>query len=290
MAASIADEELARWNQGGATDPAHASNQRGYHPAPRVVVDVKAIGRVLPEKSSRSRFASVASLQAEARNQGYWPFRTCFELGLRENSELNGQIQMRVRIPVSGRVASARLHGTPLRSHRTVECVLRAAHNLTFKKPPARRVDIELQVKFWPGDAPLPPRSDVPGRAFDSAALTELLRANSTELGQCCADALRRDNHLWGRLAFSIQADATGRIFGSTESESHFPDREASECMRRALLRLPPLPAQSPNELVFAVRCGHPPIESTPGETAPASETPGSEEALPGADSESLSR
>ena len=283
MAASIADEDLARWNWGGSSQSTHPSNRPNYHPAPRVVVDLKALGRSLPERTTRGRYASAASLLAEARNQGYWPFRTCFEQGLRENAELSGQVQMRVRIAVSGRVASARLHGSPLRSHQTVECVLRAASALSFKKAPARQVDVELSVKFWPGDAPLPPRDERVAATWDPSATSRALSAESSELARCCVDALGRDSKLWGRLAFTVQTDSSGRVQESRESESRFPDHEASECMRAALTRLPPLPSGA-RQFVIALRCGRPavPEPAVPPDVAPRDNADGSELGEPG--------
>lgn len=274
MAASQLDEELARWNLGGSSQGAYPSNRAGYHPAPRVVVELKALSRALPERAPKGSYASAATLLAEARNQGYWPFRLCFEQGLRENPELSGQIQMRVRIATSGRVVSARLRGVPLRSHRTVECALRAASALTFKKRPARRVEVELGVKFWPGDAPLPPRDERATPPWDARPATQTLAANASELARCCVEALGRDPKLWGRLAFTVRADSTGRILEGRETESRFPDRDASECMRQAFTRLPPLPT-AVSEFVLALRCGQPAGQ-------PASPEPASDDAVPG--------
>ncbi|HET9933177.1 MAG TPA: AgmX/PglI C-terminal domain-containing protein [Polyangiaceae bacterium] len=271
MAASLADEELARWNVGGSSQSAHPSNRPNYHPAPRVVVDLRPLGRALPERATKSRFASAASLLAEARNQGYWPFRTCYEQGLRESAELSGQVQVRVRVAPSGRVASARLRGSPLKSHHTVECVLRAASALTFKKPPARRVDADLSVKFWPGDAPLPPRDERVGVAWDPTAIAAAVSAESSDLARCCVDALARDPQLWGRLAFTVHTDSTGRVRESHETESRFPDSRASDCVREALARLSQLPA-TPAQFVVALRCGQPaaPRPAVPAEAIPS--------------------
>src|SRR5215471_5361169 len=50
--ASVADEEIARWDVGGRGDPAHVSNRPGFHVAPRVVVDVTLRPGELPVRSS----------------------------------------------------------------------------------------------------------------------------------------------------------------------------------------------------------------------------------------------
>lgn len=189
---------------------------------------------------------------------------------------------MRVRIATSGRVASARLHGSPLRSHQTVECVLRAASALTFKKAPARRVDVELSLKFWPGDAPLPARDERPGTSWDPNGAAAAVSAASSDLARCCVDALGRDPKVWGRLAFTVQTDATGRVQASRESESRFPDHAASECMREALTRVPALPS-TPREFVIALRCGRPaPQAVAMPDAAPHDNAEGSEPGEPG--------
>lgn len=279
MAASIFDEELARWNDGGSSDPALRSNRPNYHPAPRVVVDVKGVGRTLSERASRSNFATVPSLLAEARNMGYWPFRTCFEQSLRNTPELNGQVQVRLRIAASGRVVQARLRAAKIPSRATADCVLRAAGALTFRKPPARRVDVDLSVKFWPGDAPLPARNEPGTPGWNSGPLGNALAANAAELAQCCAEALARDAKLWGRLAFLVDVNAAGNVIASKEVESRFPDHEASECMRGALSRLPALPTPVPPQFMLALRCGHPPVQApitVPSASEPASSEPSS--------------
>ncbi|MGC4088304.1 MAG: AgmX/PglI C-terminal domain-containing protein [Polyangiaceae bacterium] len=264
MQASIVDEDLARWNQGGSSDPAHPSNRLNYHPAPRVVVDVGAVGRTLPERAPRSHYASVASLQAEARNQGYWPFRLCFEQAVRAAPELNGQVRLRLRVAGNGRAQRARLASATLANRSAVDCVLQAASSLVFRKPPSRRVDVDVSVKFWPGDARLPPRSELAARPWSSSAISTALGGSHAELARCCSEALARDPKVWGRLAFELSCDPSGRVIRSPELESRFPDREASECMRRTLLQSPALPTPIPAQFVLALRCGRPPVAVTP--------------------------
>jgi hypothetical protein len=235
------------------------------------VVDVVA-PRALAQHTAQSRFASPASLLAEARSHGYWSFRTCFEQGLRDNPELYGQVRARLRVSTSGRVLKARLISTDVASRPTVDCIVRAASSLTFRKAPARRVELELSVKLWPGDARLPPRGEGVEGTWDASATAAALDQSSAEIAQCCAEALSRDPKLWGRLAFTMQADALGHLLSVQESESHFPDRAASDCMRLSLLRAPALPTPSASRFTFAVRCGQPPASAPEG--APALATP----------------
>src|SRR5882672_4630573 len=50
---AVADEELARWNVGGTSDPRFASNRPGFHVAPRVMVDTLVRAGQLPARSNR---------------------------------------------------------------------------------------------------------------------------------------------------------------------------------------------------------------------------------------------
>ena len=61
-------------------DSGREPGKRPYHPAPRIVVDVVAA----------QGGASAAALQRTARNLGYWPFRQCYEEGLRRDPHLAG--------------------------------------------------------------------------------------------------------------------------------------------------------------------------------------------------------
>src|SRR5690606_34298486 len=49
IAAAGQDEELARWNVGGNSDPDYVSSRSGYHPGARVVVDVDLKSGGLPK-------------------------------------------------------------------------------------------------------------------------------------------------------------------------------------------------------------------------------------------------
>ena len=89
--AAVHDELLARWNVGGTGDPTFISNRSNYHPGARVVVDTTVVAGRLPVRSRHGRRRGVLSQQgllAQSRTQGYWPFRLCFEDGLRRQQTL----------------------------------------------------------------------------------------------------------------------------------------------------------------------------------------------------------
>jgi hypothetical protein len=279
IAASTFDEELARWNLGGASDPAHPSNRANYHPAPRVLVELGALSRRVPKRAQHAKALSEATLLAEARNHGYWPFRTCFERGLRSKPELAGRTRLRMTLVAGGRVSASRVLGTEL-DRATAACLARAARELVFRRGPTRRLDVDLSVQLWPGDAPLPPRSEGRGTTeLEMRALLPAFEAVSPALARCCSEALARDAKLWGRLAFHIQGSGEGAVSRVSETESRFADREASACMARELgaARLPT--RGQAFEVMFAARCGRPPQPLAPPlppapEVAPAPGSP----------------
>jgi hypothetical protein len=270
MLASAFDEDLARWNLGGSSAPEHPSNRAKYHPAVRVVVDLGPLSRKVPLRSKNSKGLSQASLLAEARSSGYWGFRTCYERGLRKNPALKGATRLRLSLAASGRALSTRVLSTELGDRSTSVCLADAARELVFKRGPTRRLDVELRVQFWPGDAPLPPRSDghdAPTASWRPSA-TELNRLEPA-LRSCCAEALARDARVWGRIAFQLVRDSEARI-RATESETNFPDREAVRCMGEALTTLAMPPSHEHSEIMLATRCGFPASPAIPSSPQPA--------------------
>lgn len=257
VAASAFDEELARWNVGGSSDPSHPSNRAKYHPAPRVVVSLGATAN--PKRAEKAEALRLAWL-LEARSNGYWPFRSCFEIGLRRRADLSGKVRLRLRVTTRGSVSQARLLSRELPDPDVDACLARVARNLTFKRTPRRALDLDLNVELWPGDAPLPSRVNATGAPLDLAPLAKALSADASPLAACCANATRNDPKLWGRVALSIRTDSSGKVLSAREQESRFPDAGAVACMARALDGVQALPTHGKAlEFVWAVRCGEPP-------------------------------
>jgi hypothetical protein len=271
--AAVEDEQLARWNIGGTGAPEFISNRSGYHPAARVVVDTTVLSGNLPARTPRDRRtgrgAAVLSQQqvlADARKYGYWPFRLCYQDGLRREQKLEGQTIIRISLNASGRVSAARLVQTKLEDREVATCLTERSKQLRFSPAPGRRVDVRLSVKLWPGDAPVPlagPPSDdtpeKPGR-LDAARAAQALGAIHPELRRCYQEGLLRDPGLWGRLQLRIDQDRDGRILDVCEDESRFPDPKVVRCMLAAV-RAVNLPKPKGGELsfVYAVRLGRMP-------------------------------
>jgi hypothetical protein len=263
--ASAADEELARWDVGGSSDPAYISNRPGFHAAPRVVVDVLMRRGLLPVRSSTKGVLSETAVLAQARNRGYWPFRLCFEAGLRKDSKLRGKSRVRLVIASNGHVASSRLVSTELTDQETATCIAARATQLKFAPPPPRRLDAEVDVDLSPGDAPMPELRlggvdpAVAAVALDTRGLEAAL-AGALGPAQACFAARRENNAgLWGRILFRVDIDGHGNVT-VREHETRFPDAEVVRCAAAAVQAVPLAPlAAGPTSFTWGLRFGSPP-------------------------------
>lgn len=274
VVASVADEDVARWNVGGSGDPAYVSNRQGFHVAPRVVVDVAVRSGKLPLHATEKGVFSETALLAQARSHGYWPFRLCFEDGLRESGKLHGKTDVRVRIGRDGRVVSTHLGSSELRDDSVQRCLSDRARALHFTPGPRRPVEATLTVDLSPGDAPLPdPRagSDANTDAghIDVAATAVALSDVPASISTCYLGALAADARLWGRLALQIDVGNDGAVRKVVEHDSRFPARQVVTCAVAAVngKRLP-APAGGPASFVWAVRLGAPHETAAPAPLA----------------------
>ncbi len=274
--ASVADEDLARWNVGGSSDPDLPSNKPGFHPAPRVKVDTVVRGPA-PERSSKKGVLSKTAVLAEARNLGYWPFRLCFEAGLRRNPKLRGKTRLRVTLRRAGKPASVRLLSTELADREAATCLVERARSLSFTPAPRRRVTVEVSIDLSHGDAPLPGMDEVTanrGATPDLRALSRALDTRLPALARCYADALKGDPKLWGRLGIRLDVDAMGTARTIAEAGSAFPQQATAACALDAI-RTPPISGEvrGPLSVVWGVRFGHPPESvGPPGVDTPQKE------------------
>jgi hypothetical protein len=279
--ASVADEELARWNVGGSADPRLASSRAGFHPAPRVLVDISVRSGALPKRGKAKAVLSEASLVAQARSSGYWPFRLCFEDGLRRDQALRGQTRVRFVVETSGRVKSERMAFTELKDRAVAKCLSARVRALRFSPAPMKRVHADAMIDLGPGDAPLPDGNrtepqgappDVAPARLDEGAVARALDDRLGTIAACYAAGLGRDQRLWGRLAILMDVDAEGQVVRAAEHDSRFPDPGVLACavegLRGALL---PPAAGGPLRLVWAVKLGNPaPAEPAAGRSGSA--------------------
>src|SRR5579872_1334399 len=120
----LRDEPPAHVSPGGSTvrvsPPRQGRRQRpghAYHPDPRIVIDVlEATGG-----------AEQPSLQHTARDAGYWPFRRCYEEGLRLDQGLSGKVSLVLSLSATGRVEQSAVTAATLSDRIVVACVAREA-------------------------------------------------------------------------------------------------------------------------------------------------------------------
>lgn len=267
--ASVADEEVARWNVGGTGDPNFPSSRSTFHPAPRVLVDIGIRSGSLPKRSKPKTVLSEARLVAQARNAGYWPFRLCYEEGLHRDPSLRGKTRVRFTVESDGKVRSEKVAFTELKDRSVGKCLAARVRTLRFSPVPPHRIHADVTIDLNPGDAPLPdselPRSTGTDSAaahakVDEANASRALAEQFPKVTDCYGSGLARDSKLWGRMALALDIDTEGRIQSAAEHESRFPDRAVLACVLDSLkdVRVPQ-PEGGATRLVWPLRLGSPP-------------------------------
>ena len=253
VAAGAHDELLARWNLGGTSDPTFPSSRPGFHPGTRVKVDTRVVAGRLPKSAPVDRrtgkhlvVLSETSLLVRARKHGYWPYRSCFERAVQtRGKQAGGETVLRFSVDRTGRIGAPRVLRSKLEAKDVVDCLREQTGRLPLLPPP-RRVEVELAVQVWPGDAPLPsldapPTDPALALPLDGKPLAAALEGERSGLAACYAAGLAGDPALWGRLQVHLELDAPGRVKRAREAESHFPDRAVVACVLERLkaMRLP---------------------------------------------------
>ena len=212
----------------------HGRHGRPYHPAPGIVVDV-------PDAQGE---ADGADLQRTARNVGYWPFRHCYEEGLRRDQALSGKVALDVQVGATGAVERASLASATVKDESVALCVEREAEHLTLApgKGSAR-----LAVTLSTGDEAVPEPHAVP----HAKELRESLRASWPAVEKCYAAGLASRPDAGGRLELRIRARSDGHVVDVAEGDTHF-DAAVTRCVL-AVYRSASLPAVhgGPHESTF---------------------------------------
>jgi hypothetical protein len=229
VAASSEDEAIARWNRGGTSAGEAPPTPGGKvpHPAPRIKVDVLKV----------SGHVSEAEVLRQARSKGYWPFRLCYEEGLRRSQKMHGTVHLRITIGSNGAVRGAQKVAAEVDDPTVVGCIVKAARGLSLPAPERGMPSVTLEVSLWPGDDSVHSSVSTEGkkpRASDTAALLTALRAHLPEVRSCFAEGQKRHPGLWGRIGMRLRIRAAGEIVDASEIESRFPDPEVTFCVLKA--------------------------------------------------------
>ncbi len=231
VAVSDADATVARWNRGGlaAVDPKHDP----VHAAPRIRVDVGKIKGKLERRL----------LERDARSQGYWPIRLCYEPALRKAPKHDGKVELRLTLPPRGKAPRPKVVRSTLDDRDAVACIAEAVRGLDLPRAARGRATADLTVSLWPGDEPLyvrePDAASPPPLA--PAAVRAALAAELPAVEACLRAATAEHPALWGRVALAVHALPDGTVERAAEIESRFPAPAAVACVATALrhARLP---------------------------------------------------
>jgi len=211
------------WRPQESPDAQHAHTKkrgrhgRPFHPAPGVIVDVVDARGGAP----------AAKLQRVARDAGYWPFRRCYEEGLRRDQQLAGKVSLDVRVAAAGSVERSTPTGTTLRDDSVVACVAREARS--FSLPPSESLtDAAVDVTLSPGDEPVPVARPVP----NADRLREALRASWPAIEQCYASELTSHPDAGGHMELHFRVTSGGEIVEvAEEGDRRFGDVQVSRCV-----------------------------------------------------------
>ena len=229
------------------------ARKRPYHPAPGIIVDV----------TDAQGGATAADLQRIARNAGYWPFRECYEEGLRGDQRLSGKVSLELVVNPSGGIDRSTITASTVRDAIVGACVARETRHVTMP-PASSQTTAKLEVSLATGDEAV-----TTARPFPNAeSLRESLRAKWDAASQCYATGLAAHPDIGGRLELRFRVHHDGEIFEVAEvadHDVHFSDIDVTRCVLGVYRtgKLPSLPRSSRERaFVYALH-----FESKPDET-----------------------
>jgi len=244
----LADELPYRWSHlvaKEASERPHGSRAkrshggRPYHPGPGVVVDT----------TEDQGGPGTAEVQRVARSTGYWPFRRCYEEGLRRDPGLAGKVSVDVAVAANGVVERAEVVSATLRDESVALCIGREAAHLALphgESPTKTTIDISLSA----GDEPV----TVPRPAPHADELREALRASWPAVERCYASELSKRPGVGGRMELRFRGRSSGEIVEVTEEgEPRFADIDVTRCVLGVYrsTRLPPARVCTARETTF---------------------------------------
>jgi hypothetical protein len=232
---------------------AREPGKRPYHPAPGIVVDVVA-----------AEGGSSADLQRVARNLGYWPFRQCYEEGLRRDPRLSGKVSLEVLVSPSGGVDRSTVTAATVHDEIVAACIAREAKHIALpgsESPVTAKVDVSLAL----GDEPVPTGRPVP----NAEKLRDALRGSWGGVRRCYAGAVASRPSTGGRLElrFRVRHGEIAEVSElGGEGGARFGDSDVTRCVvgvYRAVHLPAAVHATHERSFVYALQ-----LESIPAETA----------------------
>jgi hypothetical protein len=206
--------------------------------------------------------SSAPALQRTARNLGYWPFRQCYEDGLRRDQRLAGKVSLELLINASGSVDRSVVRTTTLRDEAVAACVAREARHLALSSSSAPTT-ARLEVSLLLGDEPVPTGRPMP----NAEPIRDALRGQWSAVRRCYASRLASRPSLGGRmeLHFHVRHGEivdVDELAATGDASGRFGDPDVTRCVL-AVYRAARLPhGQREPSFVYPLR-----LESAPVET-----------------------
>jgi hypothetical protein len=201
-------------------------HDRPYHPDPRVVIDVHD-----------GKGATFAVMQHTLRDLGYWPFRRCFEDGLRRDQDLGGRVSLVVSTDVPGQVG-AEVTDATLGDVAVGACIAREARQIPFLTPDAPDT-VRVDVTLGAGDEPVSITWPVAG----ASAIRPSLRAVWPALQECFTRGLEADPNAGGRVELVFSVDEQGQVDSVSPASPSAAETRWIACVadayRKASISLP---------------------------------------------------
>jgi len=225
----------------------HGRHGRPFHPAPGIIVDVT---------DAQGGNATAADLQRTARNDGYWPFRHCYEEGLRRNQDLSGSVSFSLfRQPggIGSQLAQSSVH-----DESVTQCVMREAQHIDLPWGGEGEASADVKVGLARGDEPVPVQHPIP----HADEIREALHASWPAVQQCYASELGKRPDAGGRMELRFRVKADGEILEVSENEPRFGDVDVTKCVL-GVYRTAKLPSMHGTHEATFVYALH--FESAPG-------------------------
>ena len=196
-----------------------AGGRRPYHPAPGIVVDVVDVQGGAP----------AVEVQRVARSSGYWPFRQCYEEGLRKDQRLAGKVSLELAVSPNGAVDRSTMTVATVRDEVVAACVAREARHLPLPSSESAAT-AKIDVTLATGDEPVPAGRPIP----DADGFRQALRASWDSVRQCYATGLANHPDIGGRLELHFRLRRGGEVAEVAEvgeHDSRFSDAEVTRCV-----------------------------------------------------------
>jgi len=194
----------------------HGRHGRPFHPAPGIIVDVT---------DAQGGNATAADLQRTARNDGYWPFRHCYEEGLRRNQDLSGSVSFSLYRQPGG--IGSQLAQSTVHDESVTRCVMREAQHIELPWGGEGDASADVKVGLATGDEPVPTPHPIP----HADEIREALHASWPAVQQCYESELGKHPDAGGRMELRFRVKADGEILEVSENEPRFGDVDVTKCV-----------------------------------------------------------